>query len=136
VHSPLENRASRLESKLPGSVIVLQGKRYVLTRSYLRGIISYPELQPNIPTQRRNLYGHYHTAIGGEPENMSSSSTKKEAASCVDMPKSLRPPSGFRGAGSRVGCAHGRFVGGSRVLVEFAKGLRFKPGRSETEGGF
>jgi hypothetical protein len=135
VHSPLENRASSrikthgfcyrtVREKICSNQIVSTGYHFV------------SGTPTKHPTQRRNLYGHYHTAIGGEPENMSSSSTKKEAASCVDMPKSLRPPSGFRGAGSRVGCAHGRFVGDSRVLVEFAKGLRFKPGRSETEGGF
>jgi hypothetical protein len=79
----------------------------------------------------------YHTAMGGEPERKSSSS-KKEAASCVDMPKSkaLCPLVDLCVLCARVFCAHGRFVGGSRVLVEGVKGLRFRPGRSEIEGGF
>jgi hypothetical protein len=59
----------------------------------------------------------------------------------VDIPKSLRalntlgPPRDLWVAAGLVGCAKGRFVGGSRTLVECVKDLRFSPGPLETEGG-
>jgi hypothetical protein len=74
-----------------------------------------------------------HTVIGGDPEYRSSSSAKKDAASWVEMPKSLKALYRTGGLSVLVACAHGRFTSfldGAAVAF-----LLYKPGLSDIEAG-
>ena len=53
----------------------------------MRGI---SEAQKPIQMKTEKQDERVHAVIGGDPNTKSSSSSKKEVASCVDKPKSLR----------------------------------------------
>jgi hypothetical protein len=83
-----------------------------------------------------------YTVIGGDPNIKSSSSSKKEAASWVEIPKSPKALSdgclagGLGAIGSCAGCARGRFVSGGWASALVANPLRLMAGYAGIERGF
>ena len=119
---------------------------YIRRSSCLKGIVRFhiqnsilSDLTPSQEYQEKDQC--CHTAIGGDPENMSSSSEKKDATSCVDIPKSLKAHTvvcrigGLGPAVGRVAAAQRRFIWFFDEDIVVCAFLLNKPGRSDTESG-